>query len=287
MAKSGEDPEKQKKTAHWRVNQKLATMPAVPPDVFLYVTVGLFGAIIGSFLNVCIHRLPQHQSIVWPSSRCPACGGRIAPYDNVPILSFLWLRGRCRTCRAPISFRYPLVEAANGLGYVWIVQQFGPGWSAAAYALLFSALLAVTIIDLDHQIIPDRITLPGIPLGILCAATVLPTGLLNSVFGVLLGGGLLWFMAWISPYLFGQEGMGGGDIKLLAMVGAFLGWEPVLLTVLVGASIGAMTGLFLIALKRLHRDQHVPFGPFLALGAVVAIFFFNDLKTWYAGFFVP
>lgn len=262
-------------------------MPSVPPDLFLYVAVGLFGATIGSFLNVCIYRLPRHESIVWPSSRCPACGGRIAPYDNVPILSFLWLRGRCRACRAPISFRYPLVESVNGFGYVWIVQQFGLGWSAAAYAALFSALLVVTFIDFDHQIIPDRITLPGIPLGILCAATVLPTGLLNSVLGVLLGGGLLWFMAWISPYLFGKEGMGGGDIKLLAMVGAFLGWEPVLLTVLVGAFVGSVTGLSLIALKRLRRDQYLPFGPFLALGAVVAMFFFREIKSWYEGFLIP
>jgi leader peptidase (prepilin peptidase)/N-methyltransferase len=262
-------------------------MPAVPSDIFIYVAAGLFGATIGSFLNVCIYRLPRNESLVWPSSRCPACGSRIAPYDNVPILSFLWLRGRCRACRGPISPRYPLVESANAFGYVWIVQQFGLDWSAAAYASLFSALLVVTVIDFDHQIIPDRITLPGIPLGILCAATVLPTGLLNSMLGVLLGGGLLWFMAWISPYLFGKEGMGGGDIKLLAMVGAFLGWEPVLLTVLVGASAGAVTGLSLIALKRFRRDQYLPFGPFLALGAVVAMFFFGEIKSWYVGFLVP
>jgi leader peptidase (prepilin peptidase)/N-methyltransferase len=259
-------------------------MPAVPPDIFVYAAVGLFGATIGSFLNVCIHRLPKHESVVWPSSRCPACGGRILPHDNVPILSFLWLRGRCRACRAPISFRYPLVEAMNGCGYVWIVWQFGLGGATAAYAALFSALLVVTFIDFDHQIIPDRITLPGIPLGIACAATVLPIGVIDSVLGVLLGGGLLWLMAWASPYLFGKEGMGGGDIKLLAMVGAYLGWEPVLLTVLVGASAGAVTGLSLIALKRLRRDQYLPFGPFLALGAVVAMFFFHHIKAWYVGF---
>lgn len=262
-------------------------MPVVPPDVFSYLVAGLFGTAIGSFLNVCIHRLPRHESIVWPSSRCPACRGRIAPYDNVPLLSFLWLRGRCRACRAPISFRYPLVEAANGLGYVWIVGWFGLGWPALAYATLFSALLVVTFIDLDHQIIPDRVTLPGIPLGILCAATVLPVGLFNSLLGVMLGGGLLWLMAWLSPYLFGKEGMGGGDIKLLAMVGAFLGWQPVLVTVLVGSSVGAVVGLSMIALKLIRRDQYLPFGPFLALGAVVAMFFFNDLKAWYVGFLVP
>ena len=262
-------------------------MPAVPPDFFPYAVASLFGSIIGSFLNVCIYRLPRHESIVWPSSRCPACGKQIAPYDNIPILSFLWLRGRCRACRAPISLRYPLVEAANGFGYAAIVWRFGLDWPSLAYAALFSALLVVTFIDLDHQISPDRITLPGIPLGILCAAAVLPIGIVDSLLGVLLGGGLLWFMAWLSPYLFGKEGMGGGDIKLLAMVGAFLGWEPVLLTVLVGASVGALTGLSLIALKRLRRDQYLPFGPFLALGAVVAMFFFHELKIWYLGFLAP
>lgn len=259
----------------------------MPPDLFVYVAVGLFGAVVGSFLNVCIYRLPRHQSIVWPSSRCPSCRGRIAPADNIPILSFLWLRGRCRACGAPISLRYPLVEAANGFGYVWIVDHFGLDWSAVAYAVLFSALLVVTFIDFDHQIIPDRITLPGIPLGMVCAVTILPVGLLNSLLGVLLGGGLLWLMAWLSPYVFGKEGMGGGDIKLLAMIGAFLGWEPVLLTIMVGASVGAATGLSLIALKRLRRDQYLPFGPFLALGAVVAMFFFHDLKSWYTGLLLP
>ncbi len=262
-------------------------MPSVPPDAFSYLVAGLFGAAIGSFLNVCIHRLPHHESVIWPSSRCPACGGRIAPYDNIPLLSFLWLRGRCRACRAPISLRYPLVEAANGLGYAWIVWWFGLSWPALAYAALFSALLVITFIDADHQIIPDRITLPGIPLGILCAATVLPVGLVNSIVGVVVGGGLLWIMAWLSPYLFGKEGMGGGDIKLLAMIGAFLGWEPALMTVLVGATVGATVGLALIALNRISRDQYIPFGPFLALGAVVAMFFFHDIKGWYVGFLLP
>ncbi len=262
-------------------------MPPVPPDVFLTIAVGLFGAVVGSFLNVCIHRLPRRESLVWPSSRCPACGHAIAPYDNVPVLSFLWLRGRCRACRAPIAWRYPFVEAVNGIGYVGIVWRFGFDWPAAAYAVLFSALLVVAFIDLDHQIIPDRITLPGIPLGFLCAATVLPIGWFQSLLGILVGGGLLWFMAWISPYLFGKEGMGGGDIKLLAMVGAFLGWEPALLTVMVGASIGAATGLSLIGLNIIRRDQYIPFGPFLATGAAVAMLFFHDLKAWYLGFLAP
>lgn len=262
-------------------------MPPVPSSVFATIVTGLFGAVVGSFLNVCIHRLPRCESLIWPSSRCPSCGQAIAPYDNVPVLAFLWLRGRCRACRAPIAWRYPLVEALNAFGYVWIAQWFGFDWPAIAYAALFSSLLVVAFIDLDHQIIPDRITLPGIPIGFVCAATVLPVGWLNSLLGILIGGGLLWFMAWISPYLFGKEGMGGGDIKLLAMVGAFLGWEPALLTVMVGASIGAVTGLSLIGLKIIRRDQYIPFGPFLALGALIALFFFTDLKVWYVGLLTP
>ncbi|MEC4669313.1 MAG: prepilin peptidase, partial [Nitrospirota bacterium] len=154
-------------------------------QILPYVIVMIFGTFIGSFLNVCIYRVPRHESIVWPSSRCPACAAHIAPYDNVPLVSFAVLRGRCRSCQARISLRYPLVEMANGLGYVFILARFGLGWPAAIYAALFSALLVITFIDLDHQIVPDVITLPGIPLGLLCAATVLPVGLLNSVLGLL------------------------------------------------------------------------------------------------------
>jgi leader peptidase (prepilin peptidase) / N-methyltransferase len=248
-----------------------------------YLIAFFFGAIVGSFLNVCIHRLPKHESVVWPASHCPSCAGPIAVYDNIPILSYFFLGGRCRTCRALISPRYPIIELANGVGYGIILWQFGLGWPSAAYALLFSALLVISAIDLSHQIIPDRITLPGIVLGLLCASMILPVGLLDSVLGVLVGGGLLWALAWASPYLFGREGMGGGDIKLLAMIGAFLGWKPVLLTIMVGALVGSVIGLGLIALKVMRRDQYLPFGPFLALGAVVSLFFYRELLTWYLG----
>ena len=141
----------------------------------------------------------------------------------------------------------------------------------------------ITFIDLDHQIVPDVITLPGIPLGVLCAATVLPVGLLNSVLGLLLGGGLLWILAWASPYLFGKEGMGGGDIKLLAMIGAFLGWRPTLLTLMVAALVGSVVGIGLISLKLLRRDQYIPFGPFLALGALISLFYYREITGWYFG----
>lgn len=252
-------------------------------SIFPYIVACLFGAVVGSFLNVCIHRLPRHESVVWPASHCPSCASPIAAYDNIPILSYLLLRGRCRACRALIFAQYPIVELVNGVGYGVILWQFGLGWSSAAYALLFSALLVVSAIDLSHQIIPDRITLPGIVLGLLCASTILPVGLLDSVLGVLVGGGLLWALAWASPYLFGKEGMGGGDIKLLAMIGAFLGWKPVLLTVMVGALVGSVIGLGLITLKVIRRDQYLPFGPFLALGAVVSLLFYRELLTWYLG----
>jgi leader peptidase (prepilin peptidase)/N-methyltransferase len=258
-------------------------MPRMP----VYLVVLVLGAVIGSFLNVCIHRLPRGESVAWPASRCPSCAAPIAVYDNVPILSYLFLRGRCRACGASISIRYPLVELANALGYALILWQFGPGWPALIYALLFSALLVVSGIDLSHQIIPNVITLPGIVLGFLCAVTILPVGALDSLLGILVGGGILWGLAWASPYVFGKEGMGLGDIKLVAMVGAFLGWRPALLTIMVGAVVGSVVGLSLIALKVMRREQYIPFGPFLALGAVVAMLFYREVVEWYFGLLGP
>ena len=221
---------------------------------------------------------------MWPGSHCPACQAALSPLDNVPLLSYLFLRGHCRRCDVPISARYPIVEAVNGLAYGLIVWYLGVGWQPVIYAALFSALLVVSYIDLDHQIIPDVITLPGIGLGVLAAVTVLPIGFLDSVLGLLVGGGVLLGLAWISPYLFGKEGMGGGDIKLLAMIGAFLGWKPVVLTMLIGAIVGALVGATLITLKVLRRDQYLPFGPFLALGAIVSMFFHQEVFDWYIGF---
>ena len=251
--------------------------------MWLYAIAFLFGTAIGSFLNVCIHRLPRHESLVWPGSQCPACRHPIAAYDNIPLLSYLWLWGRCRACRARISLRYPIIELANGLGYALILWQFGLGAPALIYALLFSALLVITCIDLSHQIIPNVITLPGIALGLVSAATVLPVGLLDSVLGTVLGYGIPWGLANAYLLLRGRPGMGLGDAKLLAMIGAFLGWKPVLLTVMVGATVGSVVGLVMIALKQVRRDQYLPFGPFLALGAIVSLFFQSTVLSWYFG----
>ncbi len=246
-----------------------------------YVTVLLFGAVIGSFLNVCIYRLPREESVAWPASHCPSCHGAIAFYDNVPIVSYLILQGRCRACRTPISIQYPLVEAANAIGYVLVFWMFGFTAVACAYAALLSSLIVVTGTDLSHTMIPDAVTLPGIVIGLLCAALILPIGLVDSLLGVLLGGGMLWFLAWISPYVFGKEGMGGGDIKLMAMVGAFLGWQPVLLAIMIGSFLGSIVGVGLIAAGVMRREQYIPFGPFLAVGSILALLFHQPLLQWY------
>jgi leader peptidase (prepilin peptidase)/N-methyltransferase len=252
-------------------------------DGFWYVTAATFGALIGSFLNVCIYRLPRGESIVWPGSHCPVCEASIAWCDNIPVVSYLCLFGRCRACQAPISMRYPVVEATNAAGYVTILATFGVNWTAALYCLLFSALLVVTGTDLTHKIIPNVVTVPGIVLGLLGAATVLPVGLLDALMGVAIGGGLLWVLAWASPYLFGKEGMGGGDIKLVAMVGAFLGWKAALLTIMIGSLTGSVIGVSLIVLGFMKRDEYIPFGPFLVFGALVSMFFAQPLLQWYQG----
>ena len=252
-----------------------------------YLLAAGLGALIGSFLNVCIHRLPRCESIVWPGSHCPSCGTSIAYYDNIPLLSYLWLMGHCRTCRSSISMRYPVVEAVNAAGYVMILARFGLTWTTVLYSALFSALLVVTGTDLTHRIIPNVVTVPGIVIGLLGAATVLPVGLMNALLGVAIGGGILWALAWASPYLFGKEGMGGGDIKLLAMIGAFLGWKPALLTIMVGSLSGSLIGLSLIGLGLMKRDEYIPFGPFLVFGALVSMFFAQPLLEWYQTLLTP
>ena len=254
---------------------------------FWYGLAGVLGALIGSFLNVCIYRLPRGESIVWPGSHCPSCGASIAWYDNIPVVSYLRLLGRCAECRAPISPRYPLVEAANAAGYVLILAAFGMNWTTVLYCALFSALLVVTGTDLTHKIIPNVVTVPGTILGLIGASTVLPVGPVNAVLGVLVGGGILWALAWASPYLFGKEGMGGGDIKLLAMIGAFLGWKPALLTIMIGSVTGSVIGIGLIAFHFMKRDEYIPFGPFLVFGALISMFFAQPLVDWYQRLLTP
>ena len=248
---------------------------------WLYLWVFPVGLVVGSFLNVCVFRLPEGQSVITPRSQCPHCQQPIAWFDNIPLFSYIWLGRRCRHCQGAISLRYPILELMNGLGYVGIVATFGWTWVAGVYAVFFSALLVVAWIDLDHLIIPDVISLPGIVMGLVAAATVLPIGLVNAVVGVVLGGGILWGLAILSPYMFGKEGLGGGDIKLLAMIGAFLGWQSALLTLMLASVTGAVVGIGLLVCKVMERGHYIPFGPFLVFGALVSLFFKADLVQWY------
>lgn len=260
----------------------------------------LVGLAIGSFLNVCIHRIPAGQSIVWPGSRCPTCAAPIAWYDNVPLVSWLRLGGRCRACHEPIAVRYPVVEALTGGLAVLSLARFGlTPWAGVAFA--FScAMLVVSIVDLDEGIIPDVISLPGILVG-LGASALVPggVGLWDAFAGACLGGGLLWAVAAAYQRAAGIEGLGFGDVKLLAMIGAFLGWQSIPAVLLIASITGSLGGIAIVlsrrgrararrvlwslgpaALFRHFRRTPLPFGPFLALGAVAALYIPDLALPW-------
>ncbi len=241
-------------------------------DIFLPIFVFLFGTAIGSFSNVCIYRLPRRISIVTPSSRCSACGKSVSPFDNIPIISFIMLGGKCRFCRSPISWQYPVVEIITGLIYLFLYFKFHISFLFIVFAVLCASLIIIAFIDLEHKIIPDVITIPGIIIGLAVSFTMPHITVLNSVKGLLVGGGLFYAVAVLS-----RGGMGGGDIKLIAMIGAFLGWKSTLLTIFLGSLIGSVAGITLIVLKKKGRKDMIPFGPFLSLGAIISIFFGRDL----------
>ncbi len=243
-----------------------------------YLFVFIIGAVIGSFLNVCMHRLPAKQSLITPASQCPHCGTPIKFYDNIPILSFIFLRGRCRACARPISIQYMLVELLNAVGYILIAWKFGVTVESVLYALLFSALVVISVIDLHHKIIPDIITIPGIILGLLAGTFISPLGFKDSISGVLLGGGIFFIIAVVS-----RGGMGGGDIKLIAMIGSFLGWTNVIITIVLSSFIGSIIGIFMMVLLGKGRKYPIPFGPFLAIGSIISLFFKREIIEWYLG----
>ena len=211
----------------------------MPPDFLLSLVAFIFGSVLGSFFNVCIYRIPAGESIIFPSSRCPKCGASIRWYQNVPLLSYLFLGGKCGSCRVRIPWRYPFVEALTGLLFVLVLYSFGVNLSTPVYLLFVSALIVITFIDLDHQIIPDVISLPGIVVGFLCSFAIPWLSWTDSLLGILLGGGSLWLVAVLYELLTKKEGMGGGDIKLLAMLGAFLGWKAILPIIFISSLIGS------------------------------------------------
>jgi leader peptidase (prepilin peptidase)/N-methyltransferase len=242
-----------------------------------------FGAIIGSFLNVCIARLPDGRSVVQPPSHCPKCQSFLAWYENIPILSYLFLAGRCRTCRVRISAIYPAVEVLTGALAVALFLRLGPTLAFAGYFAFAAALVVITFIDLDHQIIPDVISLPGIVVGLafsLVSPLVTP---FDALVGALAGGGTLLAVAWLYKTFRGQEGMGGGDIKLLAMIGAFLGWKSIFVTLFVGSVIGSIIGVIVMLYEGADTKLAIPFGPFLAGGALVYLFWGDRILAFYFG----
>ena len=246
-----------------------AVIPVLP-----YFFVLVFGLVIGSFLNVCIYRIPEGGiPFNEPRSHCPQCNEQIAYYDNIPLISYILLQGKCRFCKVKIPFRYPFVELASGIFAVACALNFGFTWTALIYFVLIAALLVITFIDLDHMIIPNIITLPGIPLGIAASFLMPELSLKQSLLGVAVGGGGLFAISEIFLIIRKKEGMGMGDVKLLGMLGAFFGIQGVLFTIMAGAFVGTIVGLILIPLNRSKGwDLKIPFGPFLASGAIVYIF---------------
>lgn len=252
----------------------------ITPAILSFV----LGLIIGSFLNVCIYRVPRSYSIVSPGSSCPECKAPIRWWDNIPLISYLILAGKCRKCGEKIPLRYPVVELLNGLLYAAIYLFFGQGWQMPLLFIFVSALIVITFIDLEFQIIPDVITLPGIVLGLAASPFMLADpfavkatlGLLNSIIGAVAGGGVFYLIVILS-----RGGMGGGDVKMMAMVGAFTGWKGVFLTTLVGSLTGALVGIALMVFSGAGRKTKVPFGPFLAMGTLMTLFFGEMIFNWY------
>ena len=241
----------------------------------------IFGAIVGSFLNVCIYRIPRGESIITPGSHCPHCENPIQFYDNIPLVSYLLLKGKCRHCHQTISLQYLIVEGVTALSSFLLFVKYGPSWSYLFYFCFIAGLIVITLIDLYHQIIPDVISLPGIGIGLLASFLLPQITFLNSLIGMLLGGGSLFLVATLYQWLFKREGLGGGDVKLLAMIGAFLGWKAVILTILLSSLIGSITGILIMVAKGKDFKYAIPFGPFLSLGAVVSFFYGEKIITWY------
>lgn len=256
-------------------------------ETLTLVTIAAVGLCLGSFLNVLIYRIPRKKGWVKERSACTSCGTQLKWYHNIPLLSYLALRGKCGFCKAPISFRYPLVELINALLYLYFYWQFGLTENFFIFAYLSSILLAIFFIDLDFQIIPDMFTLPGMVIGL--GVSFIPGGITpwQSLLGLLVGGGSLWLVAMLGDWLFKKESMGGGDIKMVAMLGAFLGWQKVLFIFIAGAALGLVGSIiFMIVSAKTRKERLIPFGPFLALAAIVAIVYGDQLIGWYVSNFI-
>jgi len=256
-------------------------------ETFTIAIIAAVGLCLGSFLNVLIYRIPRKKGWVKERSACTACEGKLKWYHNVPLVSYLVLRGKCAYCKAPISFRYPLVELLNAGLYLYFYWQCGLTENFFIFSYLSSVLLAIFFIDFDFQIIPDMFTIPGMVIGL--GVSFIPGGLtpVQAGLGLLVGGGSLWIVAILGDWIFKKESMGGGDIKMVAMLGAFLGWQKVLFIFLAGAALGLVGSIaFMIVSARTRKERLIPFGPFLALAALVAIVYGDQLIGWYVDTFL-
>lgn len=243
--------------------------------MLLNVFAFIFGAVVGSFLNVCIFRIPAKISIIKPFSQCPHCHHPIRFYDNIPLISYIVLMGKCRDCGSKISWRYPLVELITAVLSLLLFLQFGLTMQFLIFFIFTAVLIVIAFIDLDHQIIPDVLTLPGIPVFFLLAIIVIKIPRLEALIGLLVGGGVLFAIAFIYELVSKREGMGGGDIKLLAMIGGFLGWKSLIFILLFSSFSGAIVGITAMIIKKQDMKYAVPFGPFLSAAAIAYIFWGN------------
>jgi len=249
-------------------------------NIIITAIVFVIGLVIGSFSNVCIYRIPRNESLIRPGSHCPQCSKPIQFYDNIPVISYMILQGKCRYCGKQIPFQYPLVELLTGLLYLSFYLFFGLQLVTFVYMLLGTVLIIITFIDLKEKIIPDVVSYPFIIIGFLFSFFRKDLTPMNSFLGILAGGGSLFLIAVAGTYLFKKEAMGGGDVKLAAMIGAFLGWQLTLLSLFFGFFLGAIIGIIVLVLSK-GKSEIVPFGPFIAVGTIIAIFWGQNIINWY------
>jgi leader peptidase (prepilin peptidase)/N-methyltransferase len=253
-------------------------------DALAMTLLALLGLAVGSFLNVCIHRLPERTSVVSPGSRCPGCGYELRWYDNIPVVSYALLGGRCRSCRSRISIRYPIIEIITMAVFLAHYRVIGPDIILVPRLFFACLLIVLFAIDLEHHLLPNAITLPGIVVGLLFSL-LLPPGIISAAIGTLIGGGSLWLIGEAYYRYSGQEGMGGGDVKMLAMIGAFLGWKLAIVTLVFSSIAGALIGMLVLAIRRGGLKYALPYGTFLALGALVASLYGDQIVEWYVGLY--
>ncbi len=248
------------------------------------VLIFILGLIVGSFSNVCIYRIPRNESIIYPASHCPKCRSNILAKDNIPLLSYILLKGRCRNCKSKISIQYPIVEFLTGLIYLIIYLIYGLSIQSLIYIILSSALIIIAFIDLNQQIVPDVISLPGMVIGFIISFFVPYILFTNSALGIFVGGGIILIIGLAGSVIFKKEAMGGGDVKLAAMIGAFLGWRYIIISLFLGFFLGALAGIFLILSRIKSREDVVPFGPFIVLGSFITLLWGEKIISWYIGF---